>query len=62
MKNQATRQKLKAAGIAFTEETGFSSFHYTRFVFETRKGALQAEKALGMPISKFFKKYALTLY
>lgn len=55
-------KKLTAAGIPFREETFFSNFHGTRFIFKTRKIAMQAEKATGIECRRYIKEWAITVY
>ena len=44
---QTVSSKLAQAGIKFTTETFLSNFYGTRFIFESRRDAIKAEKKLG---------------
>jgi len=63
MKNYAIREKLKNAGVNFTEEiTSSNGFWGYRFTFG-RKDIKKVEKALGdWPIVRYFKEWCVEVY
>ena len=55
---------LIAAGVPFTTEEFLSGFWGTRIIFENRKDAKAAEKALGERdvCRRYWKRWAITYY
>lgn len=62
MNAASIRKALTNANVPFTEESGFSGFTYVRFMFASRKIAVQAEKATGTYATKHFKQWAIQVY
>ena len=62
MRTAIIENKLKAAGIKFNTEQGFSGFTYTRIVFIDRQTAMKAEKVLNERATKNFNRWVMTFY